>query len=252
MAAEWIKTRSLRSTPWLLGLLVVFVIGAATFTALDNKGDYPGIAPSAQRLRDAFTPLGFMTLILVSGSVGALSVAGEYGSGLIRTTTVAVPARGSVMLAKAVVQAVLWTAAGLLVSAGSFVSVQVIMNGADVAGALGEPGAPRALAAATLVAPVCALAGLGIGALLRHVATTVVVTTSALLLLPPFLAEDRRWSADLRHALIQPSWERLVDTWPDGGGPFLRPTVPGSWAVYVLWPPAAVAVAVLTVRRRDV
>lgn len=48
-----------------------------------------------------------MTLMLVAGSVGALTIVSEYSSGLIRTTTVAVPARGAVVLAKAVVTAAL-------------------------------------------------------------------------------------------------------------------------------------------------
>ncbi|MFF3686085.1 hypothetical protein [Streptomyces sp. NPDC002187] len=49
-----------------------------------------------------------MVLILATGSIGALTVVGEYSTGQIRTTFAAVPARRSVVAAKvAVVTAVM-------------------------------------------------------------------------------------------------------------------------------------------------
>ncbi|MFD9537362.1 hypothetical protein [Streptomyces sp. NPDC060010] len=66
--------------------------------------------------------------MLVAGSVGALTVVSEYSSGLIATTTVAVPARGAVTAAKAVVTAALWTALGTVVSTGSFLVSQAILS----------------------------------------------------------------------------------------------------------------------------
>ncbi|WKU43024.1 hypothetical protein Q3V23_02470 [Streptomyces sp. VNUA116] len=75
---------------------------------------------------DAYPAAGYGTLILVAGSMGALTVVSEYGSGLIRTTTMAVPARGSVVLAEAAVAAVLWTAVGTVASTGSFLVSQTL------------------------------------------------------------------------------------------------------------------------------
>ncbi|MFG3590731.1 hypothetical protein [Streptomyces sp. NPDC047990] len=116
-ASEWIKMRSLRSTPWTLALTTLFVIGSAAVSALAENDDLRRMSAAARTHEGfhvfvAFPPAGYMTLMLVAGSIGALAVVSEYSSGLIATTTVAVPARGAVTAAKAVVTAALWTARG--------------------------------------------------------------------------------------------------------------------------------------------
>lgn len=57
-----------------------------------------------------------MLLALAAGAIGAVSVTGEYGSGLIRTTFTAVPARRSVMAAKAIVLTAVMTVFGAVVA----------------------------------------------------------------------------------------------------------------------------------------
>ncbi|GEB61089.1 ABC transporter permease [Streptomyces gardneri] len=251
VASEWIKMRSLRSTPWAIALTVVFVIGSSAVAALAADGARSGSAGFLPYV--AYPPAGYWTLILVSGCVGALTVVSEYGSGLIRTTTVAVPARGSVVLAKAAVTATLWTAVGTVVSTGSFLVSQAVLGGQDAGVPLTHPGVFRALVASALLAPVCALIGLGLGVLLRHSAATMVTSVFTLLMLPPMFSESARWSAVVHHAMVSAAWKRLVQNWePDPGSLGHTATVPGSWLVYVLWPLTAVALAVLVVRRRDV
>src|SRR4051794_19427493 len=84
LAFEWIKMRSLRSTPWTIALTVLFVIGsAAVATLADNAA---GSGPADFLPFDAYPPEGYWTLMLVAGSIGAISVVSEYSSGLIRTT----------------------------------------------------------------------------------------------------------------------------------------------------------------------
>lgn len=185
--------------------------------------------------------------------MGALTVVSEYSSGLIRTTTVAVPARGSVVLAKAAVTAALWTAVGTVISTGSFLVSQAILSGRHTEVPLTHPGVIRALVASALLAPVCALIGLGLGVLLRHSAATMVTSVLTLLMLPPMFSESDRWSADINHAMVSAAWKRLVQSWePDPGSLGYTATVPGSWIVYALWPLIMVALAVLVVRHRDV
>ncbi|MCT9091125.1 ABC transporter permease [Streptomyces sp. ASQP_92] len=251
IASEWIKTRSLRSTPWVLALITLFVIGSAVVAALADKA--AGSRPGAFLPYDAFPSTGYLTLILVATSMGALAVVSEYSSGLIRTTTVAVPARGAVVLAKAVVTAGLWTAAGTVASLGSFLASQAVLSGHGAAVSLNHPDVVRPLVASALLAPVCALTGLGLGVLLRHAAGTMITGVFALLMLPTMFSESSRWSADFRHAMVSAAWTRLVAIWePDPGSLGYTATVLGSWAVYVLWPLLAVALAVVVVRRRDV
>ncbi|MER6099010.1 hypothetical protein ABT154_24795 [Streptomyces sp. NPDC001728] len=176
----------------------------------------------------------------------------EYSSGLIRMTTVAVPARGAVVLAKAGVTAALWTAVGAVVSTGGF----LVSGGPGHAAGRGSaqrPGVLRALAASALLAPVCALTGLGLGALIRHSAATLVSSAFLPVTLPPIFSQSTRWSAAVSHAMPVTAGKRLVQTWtPDPDSLAYSATVPGSWTVYALWPLIAVALAVVVVRRRDV
>ncbi|MEV4921302.1 ABC transporter permease [Streptomyces roseoverticillatus] len=251
LASEWIKMRSLRSTPWVIAFTVLFVIGSAAVATLSDTATRSG--PAEFLPFDAYPAAGYWTLILVAGSMGALTVVSEYGSGLIRTTTVAVPARGWVVLAKAAVTAAVWTAVGTVASTGSFLISQAILNGRHGGVPLTHPGVFRALVASALLAPVCALVGLGLGVLLRHAAATMVASVFALLMLPTMFSESNRWSADIKHALVAAAWRRLVETWEPGPGSLAyTATVPGSWIVYVLWPLITVALAVFVIRRRDV
>ncbi|GHF69154.1 hypothetical protein GCM10010218_58160 [Streptomyces mashuensis] len=252
LAAEWIKMRSLRSTAWTIALTIVFVVGsAAVATLTDSAAKDSG--PAGFLPYDAFPPAGYWTLILVAGCAGALTVVSEYSSGLIRTTTVAVPARGSVVLAKAAVTAAVWTVAGAVAATGSLLVSQAVLGGHHGGVPVTHPGVFRALAASALLAPVCALVGLGLGVLLRHAAATMVTSVFTLLMLPTMFSESNRWSADIKHALVSAAWKRLVETWePDPGSLAYTATITGSWTVYALWPLATVALAVLVVRRRDV
>ncbi|WP_327291258.1 ABC transporter permease [Streptomyces sp. NBC_01198] len=258
LTSEWIKMRSLRSTPWTLALTALFVIGSAAVAALAEINNLRTMSPAARANQGfnvfvAFPAAGYMTLMLVAGSVGALSVVSEYSSGLIRTTTVAVPARGAVVLAKAVVTAALWTAVGTVISTGCFLISQAILNGQQAGVPLTHPGVLRALMASALLAPVCALTGLGFGTLIRHSATTMVTSAFTLVLLPPIFSQSARWSAAISHAMPVTAWKRLVQNWaPDPHSLAYSATVPGSWAVYALWPLIAVVLAVVVVRHRDV
>ncbi|MEU5635210.1 ABC transporter permease [Streptomyces rishiriensis] len=251
LASEWIKTRSLRSTPWTIALTALFVTGSAAVSTLAD--DAAGSGPADFRPFDAYPAVGYWTLMLVAASMGALTVVSEYGSGLIRTTTVAVPARGSVVLAKAAVTAALWTAVGAAVSVASFLVSQAVLDGRGAGVAITCPGVLRALTASALLAPVCALVGLGLGVLLRHAAATMVTSVFVLLMLPTMFSESERWAADVKHTLVSAAWTRLVRPWDPGPESLgYTATVPGSWTVFALWPLIAVAVAVLVVRRRDV
>lgn len=254
LAAEWIKVRSLRSTPWTIALTILFVVGSAAVAAIADYNNLAGTRQPADFLPfDAFPAAGYWTLMIVAGSVGAITVVSEYSSGLIRTTTVAVPARSSVVLAKAVVTAALWTVVGVVISTGSLLVSQAILSGRHAGVTITHPGVLRALVASALLAPVCALIGLGLGVLIRHSAATMVISTFTLLMLPQLFADTKPWSAHVNHATVLTAWRRLVQNWPpDPSSNTLSATVSGSWIVYALWPLIAVALATLLTRRRDV
>ncbi|MFF1565538.1 ABC transporter permease [Streptomyces sp. NPDC058293] len=257
VAAEWIKVRSLRSTPWVIVLVTLVVTGVAAARALADYNNFPSYSALTRRdhpfsLGDAFPAEAYLTVMLAAVAVGAIATVSEYGSGLIRTTTVAVPARGAVVLAKAVVQAVLWTVVGSLVALCSFFVAQAILSGRDAAISLGDPNALRAFAGTALLAPVCALVGLGLGVLIRHSATTVVAGSFVLLLLPVFFSSRKPLSVTFANAMVRNAWQRLAQIYGTPPEAYNGATVAGSWTVYALWPLVALALALLVVRRRDV
>jgi hypothetical protein len=100
IASEWTKIKSVRSTLWTLGVFVLLVIGIGTLTGVVVAGSDPAL--------DGESPLGLGFFGLLLGSMciitlGVLTTASEYGTGMIRTTMVACPSRGRVLAAKAVV-----------------------------------------------------------------------------------------------------------------------------------------------------
>ena len=102
IASEWTKIRSVRSTMWTLGVFLLLVVGigllvAALVAANQGKDSLQGQ-----------NPLSFGVFGLLLGSIciitlGVLTTASEYGTGMIRTTTTACPNRVRVLAAKAIV-----------------------------------------------------------------------------------------------------------------------------------------------------
>ncbi|MGW7067430.1 ABC transporter permease [Streptomyces sp. NPDC054855] len=257
VAAEWIKLRSLRSTAWVLLLSALSVLAFNVGTAYDtyrywserNGSDRADFIRDGIPLLEAFTSNGALVYMLTVGAVGALPVVGEYGTGMIRTTFTAVPDRRAVMAAKATVIAAVTTVFGAVVSAASFALTQAVLSGRDAGIGISHPGALRAVVASALLAPVCALAGMALGALFRHGATTMAAVFAVLILFPALLTDDRRWTASVSHALPLNAWDRLAQP---GGPPDLYPwTTTGAWTVYGVWALIAVSVAVTAVQRRD-
>jgi ABC-2 type transport system permease protein len=255
VAAEWIKFWSLRSTPWACGLAVLFFVGAAINSAT-NRLHYvdpsdPWWTSHYDPLWDAFPAVGGSVLVLITGSLGALMLTGEYGSGLMRTTFAAVPARRSVVAAKAAVLAPVMFGVGLIAGGVAFGISQAILSSKHAGVSLGHPGALRGLLGFALYVPVSALIGLGIAALVRHTAASVLTTVAVLLLLPLLIdSSAHRWTADVHNALPGPALDRLSTLNGYGYGHYPA-TLAGSWTVYAAWSLAALAFAFVAVQRRD-
>ncbi|MFE6056371.1 ABC transporter permease [Kitasatospora sp. NPDC056446] len=257
LAAEWLKFRSLRSIPWVLGLSALVIVAADIKSALYTHDHYtPGsgdpVVMAQIALNDAFNVVSADILLLVGGSIGALAIAGEYATGLIRTTLAAVPDRRAVVAAKACVLAAVMLAFGVLTVGVSFGVSQAILSDLGIGQSLTDPLALRYVAAAVLFGPVCALVGLGLGTLIRHSAGSVLGTVVVLFFLPSLLTERYRWTADLLHALPLTAWQRLARTSMAGLRPTEYPaTVTGSWITLAAWAIVPVVVAAAVIRRRD-
>ena len=145
VAAEWIKLWSLRSTSWTLALVTLSWPGSRSqprrlrqLARLRPRAS--GSCSSApRRLPLAAT----LILVLAAGSLGAVAIVGEYGSGLIRTTFAAVPARRRRRRGQVGVVAAVMTAAGRR-RAAAFAVSQAILSGRDAALSITDPVALRA------------------------------------------------------------------------------------------------------------
>ncbi|HEX8631911.1 MAG TPA: hypothetical protein VF755_27440 [Catenuloplanes sp.] len=257
LAAEWTKLWSLRSTYGSLALIMAAAVGFSANAALADHRNWPTYSADRRALfnplRDAFPEQAYVFIMLAAASVGAVTVVGEYATGLIRATFAAVPDRGSVATAKIVVLAGVMMVVGAIAAVTSFGLSQAILSGRQAGYPVTGPGVLPAIAASTLLVPVCALVGMGLGALLRYGAPAIVSAAVVLILVPTAVDDDRRWEAAVNHALPLTAWQHLVDTRPAPvWAPVAYPaTTTGSWTVYVVWPVLAALVAAIVVRRRD-
>lgn len=256
LAAEWLRFWSVRTTPWLLAVFAVAVVGTNYNGALIEVDNWHGAAPDEfvvfRAVRTAFDAVASLLVLLIAGAVGAVAVAGEYASGLARTTFAAVPARRAVVAARAVVVAAVMTGYGLLLTAVSFAATQEVLAGSGIDASLTEPGVVRALAASVLLPPVCALTGMAVGALVRATAGAVVTTVLILVMVPMVFDDGSAWRRAVDQTQVVSAWDRLVMVGPAPGSGWSTMSVAGAWTVYAVWAAAAVLIAVVAVDHRDV
>ncbi|MFG2408368.1 ABC transporter permease subunit [Streptomyces brevispora] len=175
IASEWTKIRSVRSTMWTLGILIVLLLVIGVLSAV------------AVRLSDAdlgSTPvlsLGFFGVLLGSICVitlGVMTIASEYGTGMIRTTMTACPSPGRVLGAKAIVFFLLTFVLTTVMTTVVAVLQTAILDADTPSGA----DWLRSTVGVGLYIATLGLLSLAIGALIRHSAGAITVMIGVVLL----------------------------------------------------------------------
>ena len=185
--AEWIKLWSLRST-WItsfiaIALTVLFGAGIAI-----ASGQRPEGQESAKDL--ITTGLAFGQIVV--SVLGALVITGEYASGQIRSSLAAVPRRGHLLLAKAVVLAIVSFLLGSLSVFLSWAISKPFLG--EHAGSLTDSHYAGHIWGSGLVFVGIALMALGIGFLLRSTAGTITVIVSILFIIStPLQVAAGKW-----------------------------------------------------------
>jgi ABC-2 type transport system permease protein len=188
---EWIKLLSLRSTWWALTSTAALMTLASVAYAmsLNAIAEDPVTAPGIEQMHGAeIVASGFPFGMLIIAVLGALSITGEYSTGMIRSTFAAVPTRLPVLAAKALTLVVLAAAVALVSVTLSYLVTMAQLSQYDLVPALDDPGTWRVLGGSVYCLTAAALFSLGLGTLLRSTAATVTVALTVLLLLPGILS----------------------------------------------------------------
>src|SRR5690606_36364966 len=121
MAAEWVKLRSVRST-WLC-------LAAGVVVSVPGAVALGGAAASAGERVQATEPVVSVMLFSQYAAItlAVLAVTAEYASGTIRPTLQAVPVRGRMLAAKALVVAPLLFAATVLTGAAAALATYLVL-----------------------------------------------------------------------------------------------------------------------------
>ncbi|MFF2773905.1 ABC transporter permease [Streptomyces sp. NPDC058052] len=237
--AEWTKLRTESGFRWLLVALVAVTVavGAATSsTVRPPVGDPARLALGGVAAGQA---VAVVLAVLVTG--------GEYGTRMIQLTLAAVPARTTVLAAKAVVLGAVVAVAGAVAVAGSLLAGRLLLPGSP---ALTDGPALRAAFGSVLYLVLVALLALGLAFAVRDsaVASGAVLT---LLYLFPLLS----------HVVTDPWLQRqLARVGPMPAGLTIQVTADtarlplGPWTglgVLALWAAAGVLLGGVVLRRRD-
>lgn len=220
--AEWTKLRTLASPPWLLlGMMATTVAmsaGAASLMACESAG----CGGDLTKVSRVGVELGQALVVILA----VLVISGEYSSGMIRTSLVAVPRRLTVFAAKAGILTAVVATAGTVAVLGSLLAAWLIMP------SHAELTEGRATAGSVLYLILIALLSLGIAVIVRDPATSIGAILG-LLYLPPILGQT----------IANPRWQELLQQ--------VAPTS-ATLGVTAGWSAAALTTGGLLLQTRDV
>jgi ABC-2 type transport system permease protein len=243
--AERIKLSTTRSVLWIAAAVAVLSIGLA---ALQGSTAYGAAPLPPERAATGVAVFGVPVLMVLA----AMTVTGEYRSGMISTTFMATPNRTLVLVAKAIVAAVFSTGYAVVMTIAA-VLVARLMSAPLVGSRLSivESHTWRLVGATALYAAFAAVLGVGVAALLRHSAGAVAVLLLWPLLVEPVLGNLPSIGSEVGPYLPFANVFRFIDVqwlypayampWGEVGSPLYFMTVVG--VVYVA--------AIVVVNRRD-
>jgi ABC-type transport system involved in multi-copper enzyme maturation permease subunit len=184
--SEWTKLRSLRSTRWslLAGFIAMAGLGPLIAAAQMSRWDRMSVHD-----RLTFDSInvgvgGWHLAQLAIGVLGVLVITGEYSTGMIRSSLMAVPRRLPVLWAKLVVFGFVTFVLMLIASLISFLAVQAIVTQHHVQHSLSSPGALRTVIGAALFLTVLGVLCTGLGTILRNTAGGIAAFVGLLFVLP--------------------------------------------------------------------
>ena len=263
--SEWIKVTTVPSTVILLAITLVVMVGISALFAWQ-------IAISVEFLTDASPEMqaqmgttldeirrqavlapssGYIFGQLLIASLAVVLIASEWGTGMIRSTMVAVPTRIPALLAKNLVIALIAFVLGAGAALISYFVDQPILSAQNLDFALSDAGALRNIVNTGTYLALIAVISMSIGTLLRNTAGGVVTAIGLFFVLPVIVVNLIQGLADWipKAARFLPSnaGDRMF---ADPATDLLTPLEGGL--VMAAWAAVLLIASLVVAKRRDV
>jgi ABC-2 type transport system permease protein len=249
LRAEWTKLRTLPGTPWLLLTIIALTVAATAVATAAVTCPPTGCDIDAAKVSLFGVQLGQAVVAVLA----VLAIAGEYGTGMIRTTLTAMPRRFAVLAAKATILTGLTLIAGTIAVLASVLAGRLLLPGAGFTGpplSLADGSTLRAAGGSILYLALIAVLGLGVAVAVRDSAVATGTVLGLLYLFPIIvvMVPDQDWQ------------RRLWEITPTNAGLAIQATADLSdlplspWAglgVLAAWAAAALLAGGLLFRLRD-
>ncbi len=184
--SEWTKLWSLRSTRWSLLFAVISMAGLGVLIAAVSMGRWSHLSPQDRASFNAIDRSlgGYHLAQLAIGVLGVLVISGEYSTGMIRSSLMAVPKRLPVLWAKIGVFASVTFVLMLVSALIAFFGAQAILTEHHVNVSLGHPHALRTLVGVVLFMTVTGVLCVALGTIIRSTAGAIATFAGLLFVLP--------------------------------------------------------------------
>jgi hypothetical protein len=248
VTSEWIKLVSLRSSWITFAAAFVAVVGLGALISYVTNTHWSRMNPIE---RAHFDPvgrsLGGVELAqLAIGVLGVLVVTGEYATGMIRSSLMAVPRRWPVLGAKLLVFGACTFVLSIVASFVAFLLGQQLLGSHGTT--LGAPHVLRTVIGVALYLTVVGALAVGLGFILRNTAGGIATFVGLMLVLPGIarLLPDT-WQPHVLPYLPSNAGASVWAVQPDAG-------MLGTWTGYLVfcaWAAAALVLGLVVLQRRD-
>ena len=249
--SEWTKLHSLRSTRWSLLVATVLTIGFPALFATVTRSHWHNMSPGEQAHRNPLdiALAGVNVSQLAIAVLGVLVITGEYSTGMIRASLIAVPRRLPVLWAKLGVYAVvsfLLMLPSVLIA--FFVSQAILHPISQLQISFSHAGVARSVVGGAVYLMLVGVLAMALGAIVRNTAGGIATFAAIFFVIPPLLL------------VLPSSWDNAISPYlPDAAGRSIFSLTHGSDSLAPLpglllflgYCALAVAIAAALLKRRD-